>query len=1471
MKGSCIPSIRLCHLLMTILLTLALQGRGQGSLHTYLEYAVSTSCINTIDNKKASFNRYFIQLDILAVDQDVSAPTLSNFEIIVNGGQTTQFHVDSTEIPHTLVLGPFVSTGQGQDIINVTLRSLDNDLIDYLELTQVICGLTTNNGLNQPGFICRDDDQAVFAQAAPVIARGNNIVDDLNIYIITNISGQILGYNSTGLFDDLEGGIGYQIHYYTVASHESSNFLSGVIIGDSYENLQESACYKSCGTYDVTITCENFDLALQKDVIDGPVFSIGDTVEYTITVINEGLATGYNVVVRDMIPEGMRFVANINPFWGADAISLPIDSIQPGATHTIPIKLILEPTVTTMEIDNIAEIFFAADQRDDDSPAFDDDSTPDNEDAKEDDIDDESILVLERLCAETFSMTLETNKPFCKSEAISLIAHVESAHMPVVYTWRLDGNIVSTDSRIDIENPTAADYGQYQVIASDGMGCDIQLDILVQEVVEQNINCISSINLTVASDCSLGLIPDMLVLNPVSGINDYILEITDVNGDLVDVDNVSGNDLSAPLTVKLVHPCTFQTVCWANVNAAYKLDPVFDFYRDTTHLSCLDIQNLDQNSSSYELLSSIVLDERSFDSLLQQNICLQEWETYSSDIILKEFDCGDGLIARIYSIQFNGRTVPLDTALIKVSPIEIDSIVWPADISNVSCLDEITLDALDSYPILVINEDTMILDIIDLDKDQTSACNLSISYGDQESGGFCAFGTKKILREWTVVDWCSDEVDIHTQHIYIVDKESPEILMHRDSIVLALNGPICSGDIDLSGVVDVRDNCDPNPAIFIGDYDSDGLFIQGIDAGYHKMQIIAIDACGNEAIDTIHIRVTETTPPTPVILSNISMTYTESSSTWIYGDMFDSNSSDGCGPVTIEIARASEIQQIRSNGDLAVWELRDRCEEGLESEDANKDGEITVAEIFRERILFCCSDVGQTIKIAVRVKDQFDNYTDIDAWIKVVSKDEPLACDDGDPCTIGDRILDGCPCRGDVDVSDLDQDGIPDCIDQDFIVCMDNVTTSIERNELELYLDMGATPGQCEELALADIGGEVRTYYGDMIENVTLSNNNIAKTSTDQDGLYAFKANEMYISYELRANKNDDPLNGISALDIVLIQQYLLGLGDFKDDAALLAADINDDGRITAVDIVQLRQLLLGQTMSFPQNDSWIFMPADPGLNPDNPFDYERHIMIESLEEHQMKEDWIGIKIGDVSGNASSNSNKANVRTIRQKMINIPQMDIQKGEEVIVPFYMDNGQRAKAIQFSIADRNEYTVKGLIPGALSMTQEHYHILDEGGGVNMVWTDERSSMLAQEVLFSLIIEPVKSTTTADAFDINTGDLVDRLYDQHDEEYELILKAVDQHNKYELGDVMYQNEPNPFIDQTTIPIELSSQKAVMIRFYNSSGALLLERAKNYPAGRHDISISREELNTQSGPIYYEMITDQVRLVRKMVLTNK
>lgn len=174
------------------------------------------------------------------------------------------------------------------------------------------------------------------------------------------------------------------------------------------------------------------------------------------------------------------------------------------------------------------------------------------------------------------------------------------------------------------------------------------------------------------------------------------------------------------------------------------------------------------------------------------------------------------------------------------------------------------------------------------------------------------------------------------------------------------------------------------------------------------------------------------------------------------------------------------------------------------------------------------------------------------------------------------------------------------------------------------------------------LGGTIRNEHGLDIHKVSvvlLNDQQVVLDSIVVNGSYSF-SNLPEGNYRLRINKTANPLNGVSTFDMVLATKHILGLTPLQSAYALLAADINRDRKLTTIDLVYARILILGIAPHFPDLQSWRFIPADlslPGLT--NPFDLAygtaNAISLTVAGGNISDQNFIGYKVFDVNNTAS--------------------------------------------------------------------------------------------------------------------------------------------------------------------------------------------------------------------------------------------
>lgn len=161
------------------------------------------------------------------------------------------------------------------------------------------------------------------------------------------------------------------------------------------------------------------------------------------------------------------------------------------------------------------------------------------------------------------------------------------------------------------------------------------------------------------------------------------------------------------------------------------------------------------------------------------------------------------------------------------------------------------------------------------------------------------------------------------------------------------------------------------------------------------------------------------------------------------------------------------------------------------------------------------------------------------------------------------------------------------------------------------------------------VGGKITSWCNEAeIGGVTVvAANSAGETTvaiTEADGTYLLELEEGE-NYTIAPYSNDQPLNGVSTFDFLVIQKHIDSVQLMTNSYQLIAADINNSGTIDPIDLFDLRNSILFLTNGFANNTSWRFF-----------HDMNEVHTISSLTDDVLDLDWTAVKIGDVNCSPSS-------------------------------------------------------------------------------------------------------------------------------------------------------------------------------------------------------------------------------------------
>lgn len=406
------------------------------------------------------------------------------------------------------------------------------------------------------------------------------------------------------------------------------------------------------------------------------------------------------------------------------------------------------------------------------------------------------------------------------------------------------------------------------------------------------------------------------------------------------------------------------------------------------------------------------------------------------------------------------------------------------------------------------------------------------------------------------------------------------------------------------------------------------------------------------------------------------------------------------------------------------------------------------------------------------------------------------------------------------------------------------------------------------------LNGAVKNEDGESVNNVDISletyTPDVNQKTTDTTGLFAFDNVLACEEYFIRPIKNDDYRNGVSTADIVRLSKHILELEELDSPYKLIAADVNNSGTITAFDMVDLRKLVLTITDRFPGNPSWKFVDADyEFLDSKRPLDedFPELININSLEDTTNVE-FVAIKIGDVNGTARVNNlsgNKAEDRN-GQFTMTVKDQVFGAGELVQVDFYAAQIAEMEGFQFSLDyDESALSLVNIQQKSLQNLQaENFYANEDKGLINASWNghDKNTEKMA---LFSIYFQTKTEGRLQELLSFDSSMLPAEAYTKGISIKDLKLEFEVSNNEQSTF-VLYDNQPNPFNNQTVIGFELPSASNVNLAVFDLTGKIILTKNMNADSGYNQFEVRKQELSNP-GVYYYQLSTDYGSATKKMI----
>jgi hypothetical protein len=355
--------------------------------------------------------------------------------------------------------------------------------------------------------------------------------------------------------------------------------------------------------------------------------------------------------------------------------------------------------------------------------------------------------------------------------------------------------------------------------------------------------------------------------------------------------------------------------------------------------------------------------------------------------------------------------------------------------------------------------------------------------------------------------------------------------------------------------------------------------------------------------------------------------------------------------------------------------------------------------------------------------------------------------------------------------------------------------------------------------------------------------------------------------YSLEADRNDNPRNGVTTLDLVKLQQHILGSEILTSPYQLIAADANNNTKVSAIDLIEVRKLILGLYDAFPDNRSWRFIPEDYVFSdPYDPWPFEEDVTF-MVDSSGNIEDFVGVKIGDLNQSVNANFNIITPRSSRSASISIVDRRVQVGDQF-------------EINLELSDFNEYIlggqwdikfhgmlVKEVFPLAPFMTGEMIKMDDSS--VRCSWTPV-DAIGNSSSLMTIRLEALASGQLSEMVEMDHSFFASEVYDENEEVYNLdLVWGSEQQEENSEQIQLHQNKPNPWNEETIIPFELPEAGEVILSITNAIGLEVKSIANHFNSGKQQYKINNE--SWPAGMYYYTLRFGDTQLTKTMLILNK
>jgi subtilisin-like proprotein convertase family protein len=416
------------------------------------------------------------------------------------------------------------------------------------------------------------------------------------------------------------------------------------------------------------------------------------------------------------------------------------------------------------------------------------------------------------------------------------------------------------------------------------------------------------------------------------------------------------------------------------------------------------------------------------------------------------------------------------------------------------------------------------------------------------------------------------------------------------------------------------------------------------------------------------------------------------------------------------------------------------------------------------------------------------------------------------------------------------------------------------------FVEVQDNLGACTGSKVA-VGGKITNEDNESVDNVNVELSTGASAMTGNDGEYVFSNLVKGDDYTVTPNRDDNPLNGVSTFDLVLISKHILNVQRLNSPYKVIAADANNSQTVTTLDLVALRKLILRVSNELPNNTSWRFVDkSHVFVDAQNPWNFPEVKNYNDLAVNELSSDFIAVKIGDVNGDAVPNSalGVGNRSFNGDLVFSASEQTVRAGDEFTVDFVAN--QNVLGYQFTL-DYNEKAVELVdVVDGIAVEALNFNVDAANGLIATSWNEDKE--IAGATMFSLVFRAKADAEVSSVLNVSSEMTAAEAYNANGDMMGVNLEFNGLESAADFA--LYQNVPNPFKGETVIGFNLPEASTVTLSISDATGKVIRVVDGDYAAGYNQVVVKRGDIGAASGVLSYTLTTGTDSATKQMIVVE-